>query len=101
MSQEPNYENLYSFLCGEFAEADFEGKSDTEVILSCNNPELVSWHRSIIDEGRVALASPSFPWKDVGNYANRYFETEEAARKWLTQILDLLESCVDKVSQGD
>jgi|GEM_PF-2163204 len=100
MSQEPNYENLYSFLCGEFAEADFEGKSDIEVVLECSNPELTNWHRSIIAEGRVALASPSFPWKNVGDYANRHFETEEGARKWLTQILDLLESHVEQVSGG-
>ncbi|AOY84078.1 MAG: hypothetical protein F6K63_27140 [Moorea sp. SIO1G6] len=101
MSQKPNYENLYSFLAGEFAEADFEGKSDQEVVLGCNNPELAKWHRTIIAEGRVALASRSFPWKDVGDYANRHFETEESARKWLTEMLDLLESGLDKVSGGE
>ncbi|NES00658.1 MAG: hypothetical protein F6J86_43935, partial [Symploca sp. SIO1B1] len=42
----------------------------------------------IIAEGRFALASPSFPWKSIGDYANRHFVTEEAARTWLTEILD-------------
>ena len=98
MSQEPNYENLYSFLAGEFAEADFEGKSDTEIVLGCTNRELTQWHRTIIAEGRFALASPSFPWENIGDYANRHFVTEAAARTWLTQILNLLESSVEQLS---
>ncbi len=98
MTPEPKYENLYSFLSSEFADADLEGKSDEEVVRDIATPNLVEWHRTIIAEGRAALDSRSFPWRKVGDYANRYLETEEAARKWLTQVLDQLECRVDSVS---
>ncbi|HEY9672137.1 MAG TPA: hypothetical protein V6D11_11875 [Waterburya sp.] len=101
MTSEPSYENLYSFLSSEFADADLAGKSDEEVVRDSTTPNLVEWHRTIITEGRAALGSPSFPWRKVGDYGNRYFETEEAARKWLTQILDQLEHGVDSISGKD
>jgi hypothetical protein len=98
MTSEPKYENLYSFLSSDFADADLEGKSDEQVVLDSTTPNLVEWHRTIIAEGRSALNSPSFAWRRVGDYANRYFETEEAARNWLTQVLNQLECRVDNIS---
>lgn len=98
MTPEPKYEELYSFLSSEFADADFEGKSDEEVVRDTVTPNLVKWHRTIIAEGRAALNSSSFPWSTVGDYANRYFETEEDARIWLIQMLNQLELCVDNIS---
>ena len=100
MSQESEYENLYSFLCAEFADVDLENKTDEEAVLSCTNPELTLWHQTIIAEGRTALASGYFPWEKVGDYANRHFETEETARTWLKHMLDLLQSCLDAASGG-
>ena len=97
MTPEPQYENLYSFLSAEFADADLEGKTDEEVVRNCTTSNLVEWHRTIIAEGRTALDSSSFPWGQVGDYANRYFETEQAARQWLIQILNQLESGVDSI----
>ena len=95
MTEEQTYQNLYSFLCAEFADADLEGKSDEEVILSCTQLNETQWYRQIIAEGRTALDSPSFPWHQVANYANRYLPTEKAVRKWLTQMIDLLEQNLD------
>ena len=97
MTSKSNYENLYSFLSSEFADADLEGKSDEEVVRETTTPNLAAWHRTIIAEGRTALKSPSFPWRKVGDYANRYFETEQAARKWLTQVLNQLEHRIEKL----
>ncbi|MGQ4649111.1 hypothetical protein [Lyngbya aestuarii] len=91
------YENLYSFLAAEFADADLEGKSDQQVVHNCPTPELVNWHRTILTEGRTALHSSSFPWQKVADYANRHFENEEDVREWLTQILNLLEESVNKI----
>ncbi|MBD2777255.1 hypothetical protein [Iningainema tapete] len=99
MTLEPKCEELYSFLSSEFADADFEGKSDEEVVRNTVTPNLIEWHRTIIAEGRAALNSSSFPWRTVGDYANRYFETEEDARIWLTQVLNQLELCVDSISR--
>ncbi|WP_072621214.1 hypothetical protein [Spirulina major] len=91
MSGLPGYESLYSFLCAEFAEADWEGLSDEAVLLNCLAPQLQPWHRTVIAEGRAVLAAQPFPWEAIAHYANRHFETEAAARAWLTQILDGLE----------
>ena len=68
MTSEPKYENLYSFLSSEFADADLESKTDEQVVLDSTTPNLVEWHRTIITEGRTALNSPSFPWRRVGDY---------------------------------
>lgn len=98
MPLNPSNENLYSFLAAEFADADLEGKSDEEVVRNCPTPDLVQWHRQIINEGRTTLNSSSFPWQEIGDYANRYFESEEEAKKWLTEILNRLEDEVNKIS---
>lgn len=91
MSLPAKYESLYSFLCAEFAEADLEGLTDEAVLLNCLKPQLQQWHRTVIAQGKAALAAEPFPWEAIADYANRYFETEMEARVWLTQILDRLE----------
>jgi hypothetical protein len=96
MSGSPDYESLYSFLSAEFAEADWEGFTDEAVLRNCLAPQLQPWHRTVIAEGRVALAAQPFPWEAIADYANRHFETEAAARAWLTQILDQLEQHISE-----
>lgn len=47
---------------------------------------------AVIAQSRAILADPSFPVNMAANkIANRYFETEEQARKWLTRTVELLE----------
>jgi hypothetical protein len=91
MTALPGYESLCSFLCAEFAEADWEGLTDEAVLLNCLAPHLQPWHRTVIAEGRAALAAEPFSWEAIAHYANRHFETEAAAKTWLTRILDQLE----------
>jgi len=101
MEQESSDSDLFSFLAAEFADADLDGKSDEELVRDCVQTGLADWHRGIIAEGLALLNVPNFPWCKVGDYANRYFETETEAREWLTTILEGLETGVRKTSKRD
>ena len=101
MEQQSSDSDLLSFLAAEFADADLEGKSDEEVVRGCVQAGLADWHRGIIAEGRALLDTPNFPWYKVGDYANRYFETEIVAREWLTNILEVLEEGVRETPKRD
>ncbi|HHZ83839.1 MAG TPA: hypothetical protein EYN18_09565 [Nitrospirales bacterium] len=94
MEQEFSNSDLLSFLAAEFADADLEGKSDEEVVRGCVQASLAEWHGGIITEGWALLNTPDFPWQQVGDYANRYFDSEIEAREWLTNILEMLENCL-------
>lgn len=101
MEQEFSQSDLFSFLAAEFADADLDGKSDDEVVRGCVQASLADWHRGIIAEGRALLSTPNFPWQQVGDYANRYFETESEAREWLTNILESLDAGVRQAPRKD
>lgn len=101
MEQEFSDSDLLSFLAAEFADADLDGKSDEEVVRGCVQAGLADWHRGIIAEGRALLNTPNFPWQQVGDYANRYFETETEAREWLTNMLEVLEEHVREIPKRD
>lgn len=88
-------DDLCAFLASEFADADLEGKTDEEVVRSCITPLRTQWHGQVLAQGRAALASSAFPWREVAHYANRDLRTEEAVAKWLTAMLDLLEHCLN------
>ena len=101
MNQESSDYDLFSFLAAEFADADLDGKSDDDVVRGCVQASLAEWHRGIIAEGRALLSTPNFPWQQVGDYANRYFEAETEAREWLTNVLDILDECLRIVPKRD
>ena len=101
MEQESSDSDLFSFLAAEFADSDLEGKSDEEVVRGCVHAALADWHRGIIAQGRALLNTPDFPWRQVGEYANRYFETETEAREWLTNVLEVLEEHVREIPKRD
>lgn len=101
MEQKSSNFDLLSFLAAEFADADLDGKNDEQVVRGCVQAGLANWHRGIIAEGRALLSTPNFPWQQVGDYANRYFETETEAREWLTNVLEVLEEGVRATSKRD
>lgn len=101
MEQEFSDSDLMSFLAAEFADADLEGKSDEEVVRGCSQAGLGEWHGRIIAEGWALLSTPDFPWQQVGDYANRYFESEIEAREWLTNVLEVLDECIRTVPKRD
>ena len=91
-------DDLYGFLASEFADADLEGKTDEEVVRSCIMPLRTQWHGQVLAQGRAALASSAFPWREVARYANRDLRTEQAVAEWLTAMLDLLELCLNRAA---
>ena len=91
-------DDLYGFLASEFADADLERKTDEQVVRSCITPLHTQWHGQVLAQGRAALASSAFPWREVAHYANRDLRTEEAAAEWLTAMLDLLEHCLNRAA---
>ena len=91
-------DDLYAFLASEFADADLEGKTDEEVVRRCITPLRRQWHGQVLAQGRAALASSAFPWREVAHYANRDRRTEEAVAEWLTAMLDLLEHCLNRAA---
>ena len=93
-----DFDDLYGFLASEFADADLEGKTDEEVVRSCITPLRTQWHGRVLAQGRAALVSSAFPWRDVAHYANRDLRTQEAVAKWLTAMLDLLEHCLNRAA---
>jgi hypothetical protein len=47
--------------------------------------------RATLDQGRKYLAQTPFPWKDVIDHTNLFFEDEAAAVAWLTNVLILID----------
>jgi hypothetical protein len=90
--------DLYGFLASEFADADLAGKTDEEVVRSCITPLRTQWHGQVLAQGKAALASSAFPWREVAHYANRDLRTEEAVVEWLTEMLDLLEHGLNRAT---
>ncbi len=101
MKQDMSNFDLLSFLVAEFADAGLAGKSDEEIAQSCVHAPLADWHRGIIAEGRVLLNTSNFPWEQIGDYANRYFETETEAREWLANVLEALDEGVRETPKRD
>ena len=91
-------DDLYGFLASEFADADLAGKTDEEVVRTCITPLRRDWHHQVLAQGRAALTSPGFPWRQVADYANRDLQSEEATAQWLTAMLDLLERCLNNAA---
>ena len=92
-------DDLYAFLASEFADADLAGKTDEAVVRTCITRLRREWHGQVLSQGRAALASSVFPWRQVADYANRDLRTEQAAAAWLTAMLDLLEQCLNDAAE--
>ena len=82
------YPDLSNFLGACFPDADLEDLSDTEVAeefaLFSSSPED---RRLVLEQGSLLLALEPFPWKAVGDEANRYFTGPVEAKEWLSSVL--------------
>jgi hypothetical protein len=85
------YPALTNFLGSWFPDADLEGRSDAEAAKAFAgvDPDEKSL---VARQAREILKLEEFPWQEVGFEANRYFENEEQARSWLSDILRILEN---------
>jgi hypothetical protein len=89
--------DFYSFLASEFADADFDGLSDADVVRRCATPHAAEWLRAALAGGRATLDEEPFPWRKIADQANRNLAGEDAVRQWLGAILDLLAQQLDRL----
>jgi hypothetical protein len=92
--------DLFGFLAGEFADADFDRLSDPEIVRRCATPEAAPWLRQVLAGGRAVLAAKPFPWRKIASHANRDLADAAAARQWLSDILDLLQQELERLERS-
>lgn len=92
-----SHDALYGYLAGQFADADLLGLTDEQAAVDGLSPETKVAYSQVLHQGHALLASRPFDWQRVGDYANRVFKNEDDARRWLTQMMDLLEEALKKV----
>ncbi len=91
-----NNDALYGYLAGQFADADLLGQTDEQAAVAAVSAETKAAHAKVLHLGRAVLASPSFDWQRIGDYANRNFKSQDDARRWLTRMMDLLETALKR-----
>jgi hypothetical protein len=86
------YPALHNFLGGWFPDADFDGRSDEEVARDFARVTSPKNLRAVLEQAKRVLVAEPFPWQEVGEEANRYFESPEEARAWLATVLAVVEA---------
>lgn len=85
---------LYGYLAGQFSDADMIGQSDEQTAVDGVSNATRAAYEDVLRQGHSVLASTPFDWQRIGDYANRAFEDEDEARRWLKQMMDLLEAAL-------
>ncbi|RDV05561.1 hypothetical protein DXH78_13845 [Undibacter mobilis] len=85
---------MYGYLAGQFADADLAGQTDEQAAVNGLTPETRAAYEDVLQQGRTALASASFDWTKIADFANRRFGNEGQARRWLTRMMDVLEKAL-------
>jgi hypothetical protein len=91
-----NSDALYGYLAGQFADADLAGQSDEQAAVDGLTSETRAAYEDVLKQGRAILASSSTDWRKVGDFANRRFDNEREARRWLSRMMDVLEATLRK-----
>lgn len=91
-----NTDALYGYLAGQFADADLAGQTDEQAAADGLTSETRAAYEEVLKQGRIILASPSFDWSTIADYANRRFDNESQTRRWLTRMMDVLEEALKK-----
>jgi hypothetical protein len=87
-------DELYGYLAGQFADADLLGQTDEQAAVDGVSTKTKTAYSHVLAQGRAVLASTPFDWRRIGDYANRRFKNEHEARRWLTQMMDLLDEAL-------
>lgn len=85
---------LEGYLAGQFADADLAGQTDEQAAVDGLSKESLAAYREVLRQGRAVLSSPAVDWQRIADYANRRFDGEADARRWLTHIMDVLEQAL-------
>lgn len=87
---DPQWMSLLGYLAGNFSDTDLP---DEKAAVEGLNKNTVGWYKEVLQEGRGVLKVP-FDWRQIPNYANRTFDTEDKALVWLEQMMDTLEFAI-------
>ena len=88
------FPDLLHCLLGYFPEADIEGLTDEQAAKQCIKELDPNVRLSTIEQGNKLLSEVEFPWQEVGRAANRYFESDSAAKDWLRRMLSAAEESI-------
>jgi hypothetical protein len=91
-----NTDALYGYLAGQFADADLAGQTDEQAAVDGLTPDTRAAYEDVLKQGRAILASSSFDWLKIADYANRRFGNESQTRRWLTRMMDVLEEALKR-----
>ncbi|HWK96008.1 MAG TPA: hypothetical protein VNR39_11345 [Pseudolabrys sp.] len=91
-----NTDAFHGYLAGQFADSDLAGQSDEQAAVEGLSSETQGAYEEVLKQGRAVLATSSFDWRKVGDFANRRFGNEREARHWLTHMMDVLEKALRK-----
>lgn len=86
---------LDGYLAANFADADLAGLTDEQAAVQYVSRATLDWHRSVLREGRAALAASRVDYRRIAEYANRGFTNEKQARVWLSRMMDVLQKAID------
>jgi hypothetical protein len=86
------YDALYGYLAGQFSDSDLLGQTDEQAAVAGVCAAKQAAYEKVLSQGRAVLASTSFDWQRIGDYANRVFDDEDETRRWLKRMMDLLEA---------
>ena len=81
------YPKLANFLGTWFPDADLESLNDQDVIANFLQTPNLDEHNAVRSELKKLLnKNDSLPYDDIGQEANRYFESEDDCRSWLLML---------------
>lgn len=94
------FPNLRNFLSVAFPESDLEGWTDEDAADHYIAENVPIVRKSILEEGKALLAEPVIPWEEIGKAANRHFENENEANRWLITIIRAVENIEPRIGKA-
>ncbi len=92
MRGKPDYDPLYFFLRAYMSDTDIGGFSTSkDAIIYYLSYAKQSDVCEVLNLGRLCLQEKSFPWMKIGNLTQRSFQNPDTARKWLAELIQILE----------
>lgn len=90
MKIKDNYSGLYNFLASWFPDADFEGLSDKDIVISFRKVSDVDKINNVINEISLLIRDDELSIEDIIQCTNIYFNDKEELINWLIEIKEYL-----------
>ena len=85
------YPELWDFFVANLSDPRDDDFTEQELVQECTSESPRVASERVLTKLHRLLRADSFPWKDVGHAANRYFTSESQARGWVEEIVRLLQ----------